>query len=75
MLASLGDCDADLALPIWAGVIPVRTVIGAAEPSPHLPAGVARPATLSPYAEGRTLDEALLETQLAYAGEDAAAGH
>lgn len=66
----VGDDEADLDLPIWAGVIPVRTVIGAAEPSPHLPDGVARPATLSAYEAGRTLDEALLETQLAYEGRE-----
>ncbi|MFO1147562.1 MAG: pyridoxamine 5'-phosphate oxidase family protein [Alsobacter sp.] len=62
----VGDDEDDLELPIWAGVIPVRTVIGPAQPSPHLPEGVARPATLSAYTEGRALGDALLETQQLY---------
>jgi uncharacterized protein len=55
----VGDDDADLALPIWAGVIPVRTVIGAAEDSPHLPPGVQRPADIAGYAAGASLDAVL----------------
>ena len=57
-----------LDLPIWAGVIPVRTVIGAVETSPHVPEGVARPPELAHYPEGETLDKALRETQRIYEG-------
>ncbi|WP_104524788.1 pyridoxamine 5'-phosphate oxidase family protein [Blastococcus atacamensis] len=34
-----GDDEADLALPVWAGVLPLRTVAGEPEPCPLLPAG------------------------------------
>lgn len=62
----VGDDEADLALPIWAGVIPVRTVIGPAEPSRQLPEGVDRPQTLSGYSQGRDLGQALIEAQQSY---------
>lgn len=64
----VGDDDEDMATPLWAGVIPVSTVIGAAETSPHVPAGVERPGLLGIYREGRTLDEALCEAQVLYEG-------
>ena len=59
---NVGDDDEDGHLPVWAGVIPVRQVIGADWPSPLLPAATPRPAHLAPFAEGRSLDDALLET-------------
>lgn len=59
---NVGDDDEDGHLPVWAGVIPVRQVIGADWPSPLLPAATPRPAHLAPFAEGRTLDDAMLET-------------
>ncbi len=62
----VGDEPEDLDLPIWAGVIPLRTVIGEAEVSPHVPAGVARPADLAPYRPGRDFAEALAEAQAVY---------
>ncbi|WP_035715636.1 pyridoxamine 5'-phosphate oxidase family protein [Azorhizobium doebereinerae] len=65
----VGDDAEDMDLPIWAGVIPVRTVIGAIETSPHVPAGVATPDSLGVYAQGATLDSALLATQRLYEGE------
>jgi nitroimidazol reductase NimA-like FMN-containing flavoprotein (pyridoxamine 5'-phosphate oxidase superfamily) len=37
------DDDEDLALPVWAGVLPLRTVTGPPEPDPQLPAGAAPP--------------------------------
>ncbi|MGU3494643.1 pyridoxamine 5'-phosphate oxidase family protein [Xanthobacteraceae bacterium A53D] len=64
----VGDDEADLDLPIWAGVIPVRTVIGTIEASPHVPAGIPVPQTLEVYADGTTLDAALRATQLLYEG-------
>ncbi|RBY97235.1 pyridoxamine 5'-phosphate oxidase family protein [Blastococcus sp. TF02-8] len=38
-----GDDERDLALPVWAGVLPLRTVAGGAEPCPLLPAEVPVP--------------------------------
>jgi len=48
---------ADEGWAAWFGVFPVETRIGAALPDPR--AGMAPTADLSPYAEGRRLDEAL----------------
>ncbi|MDZ7908046.1 MAG: pyridoxamine 5'-phosphate oxidase family protein [Gemmobacter sp.] len=59
---NVGDDDEDGHLPVWAGVIPVRQVIGTDWPSPLLPAATPRPAHLAPFAEGRSLDDAMLET-------------
>jgi nitroimidazol reductase NimA-like FMN-containing flavoprotein (pyridoxamine 5'-phosphate oxidase superfamily) len=64
------DEDDDYALPIWAGVIPVTTVLGAVEACPRVLPGVSMPAGLADYAEGRRLDEVFLEMQAKYeAGE------
>lgn len=63
---NVADDEEDHALPIWAGVIPVKTVLGADEPCPRQMAGVARPDNLAAFREGRTLDEVLGETQRAY---------
>ncbi|WP_448641171.1 pyridoxamine 5'-phosphate oxidase family protein [Geodermatophilus sp. URMC 63] len=38
-----GDDEDDLGLPVWAGVLPVRTVVGEPEPCPLLPAGTPVP--------------------------------
>ncbi|MBB4103804.1 pyridoxamine 5'-phosphate oxidase family protein [Allorhizobium borbori] len=63
----VGDDDLDDAtFPVWAGVIPVSTVIGPLQPSPILAPGITVPDNLRHYAKGRTLDEALLETQAIY---------
>ena len=35
--------EADLALPHWAGVVPVRSVAGAPEPDPHMAADAVFP--------------------------------
>ena len=40
------DDEADYALDVWAGVVPVRSVIGAAEDDPSLTPGIAQPAYL-----------------------------
>ncbi|TDT96580.1 hypothetical protein DFO45_1775 [Azorhizobium sp. AG788] len=66
----VGDDEDDLGLPIWAGVIPVRTVLGAPETSPHVPAGVPVPDGLGIYALGAPLDEALLAAQRMYEAAD-----
>lgn len=62
----VGDDEADFALPIWAGVIPVATVLGAAEPCTRLVEGVERPQTLSIFPEGGRLDTALQQGQSLY---------
>ncbi len=38
-----GDDEADLRAPVWAGVLPLRTVVGTPEPCPLLPAGTPVP--------------------------------
>ena len=43
------DDEEDTALPIWAGVLPLRTVPGVPEDSPDLPAGVDVPENVSGY--------------------------
>jgi uncharacterized protein len=65
----VGDDEEDYGHPVWAGVIPVRMVVGAAEPCPRLLPGIERPQNLSGYAEGDRLDQALTLAQLAYEGE------
>jgi nitroimidazol reductase NimA-like FMN-containing flavoprotein (pyridoxamine 5'-phosphate oxidase superfamily) len=62
----VGDDEEDYDFPVWAGVIPVRTVIGPDAPCPRLQPGMARPAGLAGYRAGRGLDEALLEAQRLY---------
>lgn len=63
----VGDDDLeDANFPVWAGVIPVSAVLGPLQPSPVLAPSITVPANLSFYAAGRTLDEALLETQAIY---------
>jgi len=63
---NVADDEEDYALPIWAGVIGIKTVVGADDPCPRMEPGVPRPASLSPYRQGRVLDEAFLETQRLY---------
>lgn len=65
----VGDDEEDYGHPVWAGVIPVRMVVGAAEPCPRLLPCVERPQNLAGYAEGERLDAALTQAQLAYEGE------
>ncbi len=62
----VGDDEEDFDLPIWAGVIPVTTVLGPVETCHRLVAGVDRPETLSLFPEGGRLDEALLAGQRLY---------
>lgn len=64
--SQVGDDEADLDLPIWAGVIPVRTVLGSPETGPLVPSGIDVPAHLSIYAENRRLDEVLTQAQQVY---------
>ena len=66
---NVADDEEDYALPIWAGVVNIQTVIGADEPCPRLVPGVARPADLSAYREGHVLGDVFLEMQRRYEGD------
>ena len=44
-----GDDEEDYDLPVWAGVVPVRTAFGAAEADPQLPAAIEAPAYVTDY--------------------------
>jgi nitroimidazol reductase NimA-like FMN-containing flavoprotein (pyridoxamine 5'-phosphate oxidase superfamily) len=64
-----GDDEADFALPVWGGVVPLHTVVGPLQDCPRLPPGVRPAADLAPYRAGSALDEVFLETHgLAYGG-------
>lgn len=63
------DDEEDYGHPVWAGVIPIRMVVGADQPCPRLLPGIARPEGLAAYGVGRRLDEALVQTQRAYESE------
>ncbi|SFO99111.1 hypothetical protein SAMN05660464_1840 [Geodermatophilus dictyosporus] len=41
------DDEEDLAAPVWAGVLPLRTVLGEPEPDPLLPEGIGVPGRVS----------------------------
>ena len=43
------DDDEDHAIEVWAGVLPLRTVLGAPEPDPALRAGIELPAHAADY--------------------------
>ena len=43
------DDEADLALDVWAGTLPLHTVVGEPSPSPDLRAGIATPDYLQGY--------------------------
>lgn len=66
----VGDDEADLGLPVWAGVIPVETRIATPEISPHVPEGVTFPEHLAHFRAGRRLDEILTESQTLYEQQD-----
>lgn len=62
----VADDEEDYALPIWAGVVPVRTVLGEIQPCPKLIDGVEPPPELGLYRAGRSLGESLTDAQHAY---------
>jgi len=55
----VSDDEEDYALPIWAARIPVRQVLGEAEPCPRQLAGVTVPPGMAGYSNGRLLEDAL----------------
>ena len=64
------DDEPDYALPIWAGTVAVRQVVGQTVADPRLGPGIARPAHLAPFHEGAALDEILSAHARTYAGAD-----
>ncbi len=60
------DDEPDYALPVWAGVVPLREIIGTPIPDPRLAPGTPLPQHLLPYGEGAVLDEVM--TRAAKAG-------
>ncbi len=65
------DDEPDYALDIWAGVVPIRQVVGALEADPKLKPGVAMPPHMRRFAEGATFDAIIAENsaRLAKAAE------
>jgi hypothetical protein len=59
------DDEADYALDCWAGVIPIRQVIGQPEADPLRKRDIAFPADLNVFATGAELDRVLTETERA----------
>lgn len=55
------DDEADYSWPVWAGVIPLRTVVDAPQDCPRLPGALVPGEDLSGYAPGRVLDDAYLD--------------
>jgi len=53
------DDEPDYALPVWAGVIPIRQVVDPPQADPRLAAGTPWPKKLAPYKAGARLDEVL----------------
>src|SRR5690606_34372751 len=62
----VADDEEDYALPIWAGVVPVTTLLGTVEPCPRLVDGVEAPPELGVYKNGDRLDQSLLAAQQTY---------
>ena len=50
------DDEEDYALDIWAGVIPIRQVVGAVENDPRLKSGVPLPEHLRRFTDGARFD-------------------
>jgi nitroimidazol reductase NimA-like FMN-containing flavoprotein (pyridoxamine 5'-phosphate oxidase superfamily) len=63
---NVGDDELDGQQPVWAGVIPVRTVVEPAQPSPRLLPDLAPGAELDAYRAGRELGDVLTELQQSY---------
>jgi uncharacterized protein len=57
----VADDEEDYAIPVWTARIPVRQVLGEAEPCPRQLPGLEVPAGLKLYRAGRCLDETLLD--------------
>jgi uncharacterized protein len=51
----------DFDISVWAGIIPVRQILGRAEPDPRLVSGIAKAANVERLADGVALGDALTE--------------
>lgn len=51
------DDDADLDLPLWAGVLPIRQVVGQPQPDPALPTNIELPDSVRQYRGPGKLDQ------------------
>ena len=60
------DNEEDYATPIWAGVIPVTTIVGSFRPDDRLEDGLTPPESLNVWMSGKRLDDVLSETQQIY---------
>ena len=60
------DDEEDYATPIWAGVIPVTTIVGSFQPDDRLEKGGTPPESLNVWMSGKRLDDVLNETQQIY---------
>ena len=58
----VADEDADRGIGAWAGLVPVRQVVGAPEASDWLDADIPLGTDLAEYRAGRTLDEIVSAT-------------
>jgi hypothetical protein len=56
------DDEPDYALPVWAGVIPIKQTFGAAIADPRLTPGIGWPQHLAPFGEDKRLDEVFSAT-------------
>ena len=56
------DDEPDYDLDIWAGVVPIRQVVGALESDPKLKAGVGTPAHMQRFTDGTRFDALLAES-------------
>ena len=65
------DDEEDYAVPAWTALLPIRTVVGAAQECPRQMAGVTRPEGMASYVAGRPLDEVMLECYRTVYGEEA----
>jgi len=65
------DDEPDYALDVWAGVVPIRQVVGALEADPKLKAGVGVPEHMRRFTEGARFDALVSEStdKLAKAAE------
>ncbi len=60
------DDEEDYTSPIWAGVIPVTTIVGSFQPDDRLEKGETPPESLNVWMSGKRLDDVLSETHQIY---------
>ena len=65
------DDEADYAVPAWTALLPIRTVLGAAEECPRQMPGVTQPEGMMGYQAGRRLDDVMLEAYRTLYGSEA----